>query len=102
MGHNSLGIAGKIFARVALPVTAVDKDEARRLWRSGGIEIETLPGPRTVGHIEGAGMGCAKHRGSRVAPIDQSGTIGNRSIIVVGGVAFRPAQRRPSGEHRDG
>jgi hypothetical protein len=47
-------------------------------------------------------MGCAKHRGSRVAPIDQSGTIGNRSIIVVGGVAFRPAQRRPSGEHRDG
>jgi hypothetical protein len=42
MGQNTFGVAGKIFTRVPLPVTAMDEDEARRVWRLGRVEIPAL------------------------------------------------------------
>jgi hypothetical protein len=102
MGQNTFGVAGEIFTRVALPVTTMDEDEAQRIWHLGRVEIPALPRPGTIRHIEPAGMGAAKCDGLHVAPLDQSRAVGNGRIIVVGGVAFRLAQRGPSGEHSDG
>ena len=92
---QSFGKSGEELAGIALPIAAVDEDEAGRLRRGRRIKIEAQAGARRVGDVEAARMGLAIPRGGGVAGLDQRGAVRDRRIVVVGRVALGLVERGP-------
>jgi hypothetical protein len=97
--------AGRVRARreareigpgVALPVAAVDEDEAGGLRVRHRVEVEGRTLPRGVGDVEPGRMRGPVRRGGGVAGRDLRGAVGHARVVVVAGAPGGEVQGVPA------
>ena len=95
MRRDAFDQHGKYFARIALPVTAVQEHQAGGCHAVGGIEIDLRPFAVAIGNIKKRVAAGAQLFGSLVSFRDQCCAVPYRRIVVIGGVALRLGKRGP-------
>ena len=95
MGGDAFDQHGKYFARIALPIAAVQEDQAGCRLVGGRIEIDLRPFAVAIGYIEKGFAAGAQRFGQLVSFGDQRRAVLYRRIVVIGGVALGLRKRGP-------
>ena len=95
MRRDAFDQHGKQFARIALPVTAVQEDQAGRCHVAGRIEIDLRPFAVAIGYVKKGVAAGAQRFGRLVSFRDQCPAVLYRRIVVVCSVTLGLGKRRP-------
>ncbi len=95
MGEKALGIMGEQLAGIALPIAAMDEDEAGGTGRAR-IEIQLLPGAGAIGNVQMGLRRRAEERRGNVPRLHPCRAGLHRGIVVVGGIPLGLGQGVPN------
>ncbi len=88
---------GELLLAVALPVPAVNEDDARRIRIGLRKQVPGVALSLAVAQVQMHPVGRAEHRGRNLARRVQHRTVGDMFRVVIGGVAFGLAEEGPFG-----